>query len=317
MTPETLLIILIAATVFLLLVGFYKTSFEKKVQAQEHIQGMLAGKKGAGAMGRGGQNEDILRKRNKEKDSFIARLETDLERANLLLRVNELIMICLVTAVLGFLISNYLMVWGMIISILTGIGSFFIPFLYLKIRIFLRMQKAVEQFSDVLDAMVNCFKTGFGFNRAIQVIATNFEDPWGTEFGKMAMELNLGASQDDVLYNMAQRVPSPDVDLFVTALVIQKETGGNLAELLGNLSNTIRERYKLFRKVSALSAQGKLSATIICLIPFALMGLMYVLLHEPTVQFISNPIGIALMVAVSIWMALGVAVLFKIVSIEV
>jgi tight adherence protein B len=133
----------------------------------------------------------------------------------------------------------------------------------------------------------------------------------------MAAEMNLGASMEDALYGLSSRVPSPDVDLFVTALLIQKETGGSLAELLGNLSHTIRDRYKLFQKVGAISAQGKLSAGIVCCVPFILCAIMYLFLPGPMIQFVTNPIGIVLLVIAGFWMCCGIGVLYKIVQIEV
>jgi tight adherence protein B len=107
------------------------------------------------------------------------------------------------------------------------------------------------------------------------------------------------------------------VDLFVTALLIQKETGGSMAELLGNLSKTIRDRYKLFQKIGAISAQGKLSAGIVCVVPFLLCAIMFAFLPEAMMKFVTNPIGIVLLTLAGFWMICGIAVLFKIVQIEV
>ena len=105
--------------------------------------------------------------------------------------------------------------------------------------------------------------------------------------------------------------------LFVTAMLIQKETGGNLSELLGTLSKTIRDRYKLYQKVGAISAQGKLSAGIVIAVPFLLMLLMYMILPGPFTAFITNPIGQVLMGAAGVWMTVGIFTLYKIVQIEV
>jgi tight adherence protein B len=149
------------------------------------------------------------------------------------------------------------------------------------------------------------------------MVSDNYDDPWGTEFGKMAAEMNLGASMEDALYSMSNRIPSPDVDLFVTALLIQKETGGSMAELLGNLSVTIRSRYKLFQKIGAISAQGKLSAGIVCCVPFGLAGIMFVFIPDAMMKFVTNPIGIVLLVLAGFWMCCGIGVLYKIVQIEV
>jgi tight adherence protein B len=148
-------------------------------------------------------------------------------------------------------------------------------------------------------------------------VADNFGDPWGTEFNKMAVETSLGSATDDLLMNLQRRIPTPDVDLFVASLLIQKDTGGNLAEMLGNLSNTCRERQKLNRKVSAISAQGKLTAGIVAMVPLVIMGLMYTLTGDSVINFLSILIGQIIMGAAVVWMLIGFVVLWKMVQIDV
>jgi tight adherence protein B len=305
--------------VLFLVVGFYKTALEKQVQAQEHIQDLLGKQRKAGG-GLIKEQENILKRRKKSKDGQMSKadmLEMRLERANILITVNEFIAISVGTAIGGGFLLYFLFGQNMILGILLGIGCAFLPHFFVVLKGMLRMKKAAAQFSDVLDAMVNAFKTGFGFSRAVQMVADNFDDPWGTEFGKMAAEMNLGASQEDALYSLASRMPSADVDLFVTGLLIQKETGGSLAELIGNLSKTIRDRYKLYQKVGAISAQGKLSAGIVCCVPFFLAGIMFLFLPEAMIEFVTNPIGIVALVITGVWMIFGIGVLYKIVNIEV
>lgn len=320
MNTDVLISLVPGASVAFLIIGLYKTFLEKQVQAQEHIQELLGKQKSNVNPLTGRDHDSILKKRKKSKNaqpSRIDQLEIKLERANLLITANEFLLICMGCAVLVGLIVHFCFGQNWLLSILGGFCGAILPYGYLLLRIMLRMKKAAAQFSDVLDAMVNAFKTGFGFSRAVQMVADNFDDPWGTEFGKMAAEMNLGASQEDALYSLANRIPSPDVDLFVTALLIQKETGGSMAELLGNLSKTIRDRYKLFQKIGAISAQGKLSAGIVCFVPFLLCGIMFTFLPNAMMKFVTNPIGIVLLVLAGFWMICGIGVLFKIVQIEV
>lgn len=308
-------------TVVFFLLGFYKTALEKQVQAQEHIQELLgktAKKSGNPLIGK--DQDVILKKRKKNKDGQLSKidvLEMKLERANMLITANEFIAISMGTAAVGGLILYMLLGQNIVLAVLLGLGCGFLPYGYMIVKAMLRMKKAAATFSDVLDSMVNAFKTGFGFSRAVQMVADNFDDPWGTEFGKMAAEMNLGSTMEDALYSLANRMPSADVDLFVTGLLIQKETGGSLAELIGNLSKTIRDRYKLYQRVGAISAQGKLSAGIVCCVPFILAGLMFLFLPEAMVKFVTNPIGIVLLVIAGFWMVCGIGVLYKIVQIEV
>jgi tight adherence protein B len=311
-----------AFAVVMLLLGVYKSFFEKKVQAQEHIQELMgsAASKTSMASLLGKNQDNILKKRKKNKDgqqSRMDQLEIKLERANLMITTSEFILISIGTAVAGGLLAFLAMGQNPVLGILLGVASGGAPYLYLMVRIMFRMKKAAATFADVLDSMVNAFKTGFGFSRAVQMVSDNFDDPWGTEFGKMAAEMNLGSNMEDALYGLASRIPSQDVDLFVTALLIQKETGGSMAELLGNLSKTIRDRFKLYQKVSAISAQGKLSAGIVCCVPLVLCLIMFVFLPEATIKFVTNPIGIGVLCLAGFWMCCGVGVLYKIVQIEV
>lgn len=302
--------------IVLIFAGIYYMFFAKRDQAREFVHQLFNEEDHKEKMKRIQQQHFVLKKRRKDGSKFLQRLDMDLEMANLLIKPNEFIMISLGTMVVGFLIV-FILGKGLFLSILGAVAGLFMPKLYLKLRIMLRMSKARAQFADVLDTMVSCFKSGYGFSRAVQVVAENYDDPWSTELNKVATEMNFGSTQEDALLALAKRVPNPDVALFVTAVLIQKETGGNLAELLLNLSHTIRERYKLLGKVSALSAQGKLSAVIVFLIPFGLAGVFTLLMPEMMEQFIHNPIGIALMIFAGIMQLIGGVVLKKIVSLEV
>ncbi|WMU93217.1 hypothetical protein EMOOHJMP_00022 [Microcystis phage MaAM05] len=296
----------------------YETFFKKQVQAQEHIQNLLSTSAAQGKPGK--EQENILKRRKKNttgKATKTEELEIKLERANMLITTNEFYLISAGSAVGGGLLAWLITGQNLLLALPVGGACSALPYGFMTIKGMLRMKKAAAQFADVLNSMVNAFKTGFGFSRAVQMIADNYDDPWGTEFGKMAAEMNLGAPMEDALYGLSSRVPSPDVDLFVTALLIQKETGGSMAELLGNLSHTIRDRYKLFQKVGAISAQGKLSAGIVCCVPLLLCLIMYMFLPEATTKFVTNPIGIVLLVLAGFWVCCGIGVLYKIVQIEV
>jgi tight adherence protein B len=317
MSTETLLIICLAATIFILVYGIYETTLGKKETAKDNIKQLLGTQKPSNAVEFKQQQDVALKKHKKGDETFIAKLEVKLERANLMIKPQEYLLICCFVGAFTVPIAAFMFGIPFPVAVLLGIAGGFFPMLFLNVKIMLRMKKADAEFADILDALVNCFKTGYGFSRAIQVIAENNEDPWGTEFGKMSMEMNLGSTQEDVLYSLAGRIPSADVDLFVTALIIQKETGGNLAELLGSLSATCRERYKIYRKISAISAQGKLSALVVACIPFLLMGLMSCAFPGPCTKFVSNPIGFILLVVAGIWMSIGFGFLYKITQVEV
>lgn len=296
--------------------GIYYAFFAKQDKARHYVQTLFDDTDREEHMKRVRQQHFVLKKRRQDQHKMVQQLDMDLERANLLLKPKEFLLISFGALVVCFLIV-LILGKGPLLSLLAGVGGLFLPKIYLKLRIMLRMSKARAQFADVLDTMVSCFKSGYGFSRAIQVVADNFDDPWSTELNKVVTEMNFGATQEDALLSLAKRIPNPDVALFVTAVLIQKETGGNLAELLSTLSHTIRERYKLLSKVNALSAQGKLSAIIVFCIPFGLAGVFTLIMPEMMANFVHNPIGVVLIGFACVMQAIGGVVLKKIVSLEV
>jgi tight adherence protein B len=263
------------------------------------------------------KQDPALKKRALNPTSWRYKLECQLERANLMLRSNEYLGLVAALAVGVALISWLAYHLPPIAALGIGGASCFVANTALNLKVWWRMRQARLQFPEVLDSMVSCFKTGYGFNRAVQQVADSYPDPWGTEFDKMALEASLGGSLDDLLANLYRRVPNPDVELFIASLLIQKDTGGNLTEMLGNLSHTCRERQKLAGKVAAISAQGKLTAVVVCLVPVLIMALMFCFIGSAVQDFLANIIGQVIMAVMAVWMMIGMGVLWKMVQIDV
>jgi tight adherence protein B len=312
---ETFFLVLIPSlVVFLFLLGIYKIVFEQKVQAQENVRQALAPyKQQEVAQNR---SERLLKIKTGYESAKQLNLELQLERANLLISPAEFIAISVVAFCVTCLVV-LLLTGNLLNAILLSTVAYLAPTVFLHLRIWLRKKKAENDFPNILDAVVNCFKTGYGFSRSVQVVANNYDDPWGTEFGKMAVEMNLGHPLEEVMANLKRRMQMVDVELFASAVLTQKETGGNLGEILSTLAKTCRERMKLFRKVSALTAQGKLSAAAVSCVPLVIFGIMNTAFHPQVVAFLTNPIGILLMSVAVIWMLVGIGVLFKLVQLEV
>lgn len=307
-----------ALSVTLLFLGLYKLFFEKREQAKGNILDTIQQKnymKGSDGYYLS-TDESVLKKRHKNTKSLIYAIERKLEFANMMLKPQEFISISIAAGAVALMFAT---VSGqqMFISVLIGIFGAFLPYFYLLGRIWYRLKVADRQFAEVLDTMVNCFKTGYGLNRALQTIADKYQDPWGTEFEKLITEINLGLSFEEALANFYERMPTADVELFVSALLLQKDSGGNLGEILANLSKTCRNRYQLFRKVKTLTAQGKMSACFVSVVPFLITGMMFLAIPQPFIEFVSNPIGILLIAVAGVWMLVGYGVLYKLVQIEV
>ena len=141
---------------------------------------------------------------------------------------------------------------------------------YLRLAIRRRRKAFVEQLGDMLTMVANALRAGFSFMQAFELIAREMDAPVGREVEKVIGEINVGATLEQALENMTRRVQSPDFDLVVTAVLIQRQVGGNLAEILDTIGETIQDRVRMRREVLALTAQGRLSALILLLLPIGI-----------------------------------------------
>lgn len=314
---NALIYILPIIAISLLFAGVYFVFFAQKDQTRSFIQELADTQEAPNKKALIQHQVMLKRKRKNDLKPWEQKLDTQLEQANWLLKPQEFLFISIGAAVLFFLVALVIMKWNLFLCILMAIAGYFSLKLILKLKVMLRMGKAESQFADVLEMLGSCFKSGYGFNRAAVSIADSFTDPWGTEFNKLAAEMNLGATMDEALINMSKRIPLADVSLFSTALMIQRETGGNMVELIETLSGTIRDRFKLKSKVSAISAQGKASAFVVFLIPPGLGLLFFAIMPHIMFPFVDSFVGkVALGFAFCLQM-MGGFVLKKIVTIEV
>ncbi|MGG1948620.1 type II secretion system F family protein [Trinickia sp. NRRL B-1857] len=152
-----------------------------------------------------------------------------------------------------------------------------LPWLYVRRKRNQRLKQLERQLPDAADLIARALRAGHSFASALGMLAEELSDPLGTEFRIVFDEINFGVSMNKALYNLTERVPIDDLRYFVIAVLIQRESGGNLAEILGNIGFIIRERLKLFGKIRALSAEGRLSAWILALLPFVVIGVLSVL----------------------------------------
>ena len=187
-------------------------------------------------------------------------------------------------------------------------GTILLGYLYVKIHISRRRAAFVGQLGDTLNMVSNALRAGFSFMQAVELISKEMDAPIGSEFQKVLNEINLGGTLEASLESMGKRVASSDYDLMVTAVLIQRQVGGNLAQVLDSISNTINERIRMKNEISSLTAQGKLSGLIVGLIPIFIVGyLLSVNPHyfDPMLESLTGKI------------MLGAAVVFEIVAVYV
>ena len=191
------------------------------------------------------------------------------------------------------------------------------PFLQLGWRRNKRLHLIEGQLPDAMDLISRALRAGHAFTSALAMVGVEAQEPIAGEFKITSDEIGFGISIDNALNNLASRVPSPDVRYFVMAVIIQHETGGNLAELLGKLSALVRARFKLFAKVRVLAAEGKLSAWILTALPFCVAGVIYIVNPKHMLVLFTDPTGIKLVMGALAMMAIGVFAMWRIIKIRV
>jgi len=239
-----------------------------------------------------------------------------LEQANIKRPLGVFVLLTFLLAFAGFLgsswlTSNYLM----IIPATVVLGM--IPFFYVYTKKKRRMDKFQRQLPDALDFIARALRAGHAFTGGLKMVADEMGDPVGTEFDKTLDEINFGIGIPEALKGLSNRVDCPDLKFFVISVIIQRETGGNLAEILDNIAHLIRERFKLFGRIRVLAAQGKLSAAILVALPFVVaLGLSFV--NPKYIGTLStDPLGRILVIFALIMMIFGIFVMKRMIAIKV
>ena len=180
-----------------------------------------------------------------------------------------------------------------------------------------RLGSFTEQLGDCLITISNALRAGYSFQQAIEVISKEMEPPIGTEFGTIYHEVSMGVPLEEALENANQRIGSSDFELVVTAVLIQREVGGNLAQVLDNISYTIVERIRMRREIVALTAQGRMSAFVLLGLPFVAGFAMFSVSHDNFVQIFYEPMGQYAIAGGLIMEIIGYFVIMKMVDVEV
>lgn len=203
--------------------------------------------------------------------------------------------------------------YAIIFGILAGLGCF----LYLNIRISNRQKEFSNQLGDVLIMMSNAMRSGFSFMQSMDLIAMEMKPPVSVEFFKTIAEIRLGADTETALLNMGKRVQSLDLDLVITAVLIQRQVGGNLAQILDTIAETINERIKMKREIKTLTAQGRLSGWVLAALPLAIAVFASIVSPGYMRPLIDEPIGRIMFASAAISELIGFLLISKIVNIDV
>lgn len=245
-----------------------------------------------------------------------ARLRDFLSQAGLKIKPAKLLLICAVIAVVtGLIVGRFLSRFPL--PLLIGLGAGLIPIGVVAWMRKKRLRKFEEHFPEALDLLGRAVRAGHAFTTGLEMIAKESAEPIAGEFRTTFDEQNFGLPLRDALLNLAERVPLIDVRFFVTALMIQKETGGNLAEILDSLAHVIRDRFRIYREVQTKTAQGRLTAAILIgLPPFMMFVLSLLNPHYIGILF-TDPKGPTVLMIAATLQIIGAAIIWKIIHIEV
>lgn len=203
------------------------------------------------------------------------------------------------------------------VMLLCGVGGSLIPYFFVARAKAKRLITIEQQLPEIIDLLSRALKAGHAFPGALQMAATEGTEPAATEFRMVFDEVNFGVPMQNALMNLAVRVPINDLRYFVIAVLIQRESGGNLAELLDKISNLIRARLTLLGKIRVLSAEGRLSAWILSCLPFA-VALVINLVNPGYLSALwTDPAGIKIVTVALVMMAIGIYVMSRIIKIRV
>ena len=244
------------------------------------------------------------------------RLQETLRQADLKITVYRFLSYSLIAGLLAGLLT-FFFTGSLMAMFLVAVVVMIVPLMWVLNKRRRRFNSFLEQLPDALELMVRSLQAGHSFSSALQMVATEMPEPIAREFGKTYEEQNLGLNIKSALENMCERVPILDLKLCVTAVLIQREIGGNLSEVLRNISHTIRERFRIQGEIRVKSAQARLSGYIVSALPFFLFFWINLVNPAYMKSMYEHPMGYYILGGGVIAQIIGWLIIRKIVDIEV
>ncbi len=330
MGPTTILILGGAVALVLLVIGLIVTATEERSLVDERLEYLEA------------EGVDVVSKKQiigewvgKQANRYTwgQSLTRSLARADIKMKVGEFILLVAITTFLGGLVGWFLgggtnlgglsptqvimTIPGMIVG---GVIGFLLPILYMRRQQGRRLVRFDNQLADMLSLMVNGLRAGYSTLQAMEAVSRELPSPISDEFRRVVQEMQLGIPMDASLLNLTRRIPSKDLDLVVTAMSVQREVGGNLAEILDTISHTIRERVRVKGEIRVLTSQVMMSGRVLAIMPIGVIVIMYFINRQYMMRFF-NPstrmYGIPALIIGAGMIMIGYFLMTKIASIEV
>jgi tight adherence protein B len=249
------------------------------------------------------------------KRGFVQLFEIKLKRAGMSIKAAEFMLWHIISVVivtlLVFLITN-----NFFITLLTVMIVIFVPFILINFKTAQRIKKFNEQLPDTLQLIEGALKAGYSLNQSLVMVVKESKPPISEEFNIALSEIRMGLPEKDAMDNVANRISSELFTWVITAINIQREVGGNLAEIMGIIANTIRDREKVLRQIKSLTAEGKLSAYVLIGLPI-IMGLVLSVMNREYVGLLfSTTLGLVMITAAALMMVAGIIWILKIIKID-
>jgi tight adherence protein B len=255
-----------------------------------------------------------------EKFSWGSSIAKELARADIKLKVGEFLAFATGISLLVALVAYVISQGSEIFAIIGFIAGVFLPRVYVSMQKSKRLVRFNDQLADMLNLMVNGLRAGYSTMQAMEAVAKELPPPISDEFRRVVQEMQLGITMEAALDNLLRRIPSLDLDLVITAMNVQREVGGNLAEILSTISHTIRERVRVKGEIRVLTAQQVYSGRLLAIMPIVLLLLMYLLNREYVELFWTGDtsiIGYIALGAAAVLITAGYFVMNRIANIEI
>ncbi len=322
MSPTIISIIFVVVAVGLLIFAFMgsgESSVEERLS--RYTESIAAAEAAEGSKDEKGKNTPIADYLDKSfsKSNWFETISKDLARADLKLRPVEyvalVIIACVGTAVIAAILFN-----SIIFGAIGAVVGFFLPGLYVKQKQSGRLHQFEAQLADMLNLTVNGLRAGFSVLQALESISKEMPAPTSAEIHRVVQEVQIGLTLEVALENLLRRMNSPDLKLIITAINIQREVGGNLAEILDTISHTIRERVRIKGEIRVLTAQQSITGYLIGGLPFALALFLYLYNPSYIMRFFdpdTRMCGLPMVICGLILIFIGFVAVQKIVAIEI
>jgi len=243
------------------------------------------------------------------------RMDNFLVKAGVSYPLGVFLLLSVVLALVGFILLS-MFSQGFLFSLL-GLALGFVPFAVLKSIKNRRMKKFEEQLPDALDMIARSLRAGHALSGGLEMVGQEFPEPLGPEFTKTVTQITFGVGIEQALRNLAVRIDCPDLKFLVVSVIVQRESGGNLGEIIETIGRLIRERYRLQGKIRSLAAEGKLSGIILVILPFVAAVLLSMVRPGYVGVLFTDPVGQVLVVVAVIMMFFGIVVIKKLINIKI